>query len=120
MQFDNIQRLEPAIGVLSILATTLLQLRDAARRPDADLRPATDVVDESYVRVLGLHYPQRLSRNPSIKQFYLHVARLGGHQNRKVDGFPGWITLWRGWMKLEAMVAGYRLSERKQKRCGTN
>jgi hypothetical protein len=120
MQFDTIQRLEPAIGVLSILATTLLKLRDAARRPDAELRPATDVVDEIYVRVLRLHYPKRLSRNPSIKQFYMHVARLGGHQNRKVDGFPGWITLWRGWMKLEAMVAGYRLSQRKQKRCGTN
>lgn len=120
MQFDTIQRLEPAIGVLSILATTLLKMRDAARRPDAEFRPATEVVDETYVRVLSLHYPKRLSAKPSIRQFYMHVARLGGHQNRKVDGFPGWLTLWRGWMKLEAMVMGYRLSERKQKRCGTN
>jgi hypothetical protein len=42
-----------------------------------------------------------------VKAFYMHVARLGGHQNRKADGFPGWITLWRGWMKLQAMVDGY-------------
>ena len=26
--------------------------------------------------------------------------------NRKADGFPGWLTLWRGWQKLESMVAG--------------
>lgn len=119
MQFDNVQRLEPAIGIISILATMLMKLRDAARQPDADTRPASDVVDEIYVEVLRHHYGKRLGERPSVKQFYMHVARLGGHQNRKVDGFPGWITLWRGWMQLESMVLGYRLAERKQKRCGT-
>jgi hypothetical protein len=118
MQFDKIERLEPAIGVISILATTLMKLRDAARQPDAEIRPAIEVVDEIYVRVLSQHYGKRLGTVPSVKLFYLHVARLGGHQNRKVDGFPGWITLWRGWMKLESMVLGYRLAERKEKRCG--
>ncbi|MSU76751.1 MAG: hypothetical protein EXS16_18505, partial [Gemmataceae bacterium] len=42
--------------------------------------------------------------------------RLGGHQNRKCDGFPGWITLWRGWQKLQAMVDGYRAAQRKTKK----
>ena len=118
LQFDNTHRLEPTVGVISVLATTLMKLRDAARRPDAETRPATDVVDELYVRVLRQHYATRIADLPSIKVFYMHVARLGGHQNRKCDGFPGWITLWRGWMKLESMVLGYRLAERKQKRCG--
>lgn len=118
LQFDKIERLEPAIGTLSILATTLMKLRDAARQPDADTRPATDVVDAVYVKVLKRQYPKRLGRKPSVKQFYMHVARLGGHQNRKIDGFPGWITLWRGWMKLESMVTGYRLATKKTKKCG--
>ena len=39
-------------------------------------------------------------------EFYLAVARLGGHMNRKRDGFPGWLTLWRGWQKLQTMVEG--------------
>jgi len=119
LQFDTIERLEPAIGIISILATTLLKLRAAARQPDAETRPATDVVDEIYVDVLRQHYPTRIGTNPSVKTFYMHVARLGGHQNRKVDGFPGWITLWRGWMKLESMVRGYWLAERRAQRCGT-
>lgn len=119
LQFERIQRLEPAIGVLSALTVFLLQLRDAARAPDAELRPAHEVVSADYVEVLQQEYPQRLRGRVTVKAFYLHVARLGGHQNRKCDGFPGWLTLWRGWMKLEAMVTGYRLAHRKlRKTCG--
>jgi len=119
LQFEQIGRLEPAVGVLSALTITLLQLRDAARAPNADVRPATDVVSAEYVEVLTQRYPQRLRGRVSINAFYRHVAHLGGHQNRKGDGFPGWITLWRGWMHLEALVLGYRLAQRKQRRtCG--
>jgi hypothetical protein len=113
MQFEKIERLEPAIAVLSAVATTLLHLRDAARAADADKRPATEVVDAEYVEVLANHYGTRVGPSPSVLTFYKHVARLGGHQNRKGDGFPGWITLWRGWMKLQAMVDGYRAACRK-------
>jgi hypothetical protein len=117
MQFNRVHRLEPAIAIVSVLATTLLTLRDAARQPDADTRPATDVVHPKYVTVLAGHYHQRLTSQPTVLQFYMHVARLGGHQNRKCDGFPGWLTLWRGWMKLEAMVDGARAAHRVTKKC---
>lgn len=117
MQFDTIEALEPAIALLSITATTLLQLRDAARRPDAETRPATEVVASEYVEVLSQHYVARVKAPPTVRQFYLLVARLGGHQNRKSDGFPGWITLWRGWMKLQSMVDGYRAARRNARRC---
>ena len=119
LQFTTIDGLEPVIGVLSVLTTTLLNLRDAARAPNADTRPASDVVSQEYIDVLVRHYSTRLGGFVSVKAFYLHVARLGGHQNRKCDGFPGWITLWRGWMKLESMALGYRLAKRKQQStCG--
>jgi Transposase DNA-binding/Transposase DDE domain len=114
MQFEKIERLEPAIAVISAVATTLLRLRDAARAADADQRPATEIVDAEYVEVLADHYGKRVGPNPSVLTFYMHVARLGGHQNRKADGFPGWLTLWRGWMKLQSMVDGYRAACRKR------
>jgi len=121
MQFDRVERLEPAIGVLSVVTTTLLRLRDAARAPDADKRLATEVLDADYVDVLVNHYGNRLGPAPTIRQFYMHVARLGGHQNRKSDGFPGWLTLWRGWTRLQAMIDGYHALRPKSKvRCGTN
>jgi hypothetical protein len=117
MQFERMHRLEPAIAIISTMAITLLRLRDAARQPDADIRPATDVVPLEYVEVLVGHYSTRLTSKPTVLQFYKHVARLGGHQNRKCDGFPGWLTLWRGWMKLEAMVDGHRAARRGYKKC---
>jgi hypothetical protein len=113
LQFEKIERLEPAIALISAVATTLLRLRDAARAPDAETRPAIQVVDAVYVEVLAAHYGKRLGPRPMVKAFYMHVARLGGHQNRKADGFPGWITLWRGWMKLQAMVDGYKAARVK-------
>jgi hypothetical protein len=121
LQFDTIERLEPAIAVLSVVATTLLTLRDAARAPDAETRPATEIVAPVYVEVLAAYYGKRLGKKPSVKAFYMHVARLGGHQNRKCDGFPGWITLWRGWMKLQSMVDGYEAADRHATpSCGKN
>lgn len=113
LQFEKIERLEPAIALISAVATTLLRLRDAARAADAETRPASEVVDPLYVEVLAAHYGKRLGLRPVVKAFYMHVARLGGHQNRKADGFPGWITLWRGWMKLQAMVDGYKAARLK-------
>jgi hypothetical protein len=113
LQFEKIERLEPAIALISAVATTLLRLRDAARAPDAETRPATQVVDPVYVETLTAHYGKRLGPRPMVKAFYMHVARLGGHQNRKADGFPGWLTLWRGWMKLQAMVDGYKAARLK-------
>jgi len=107
LQFEKVVRLEPAIALISAVATTLLRLRDAARAPDAAHRPATEVVDPVYVQALAACYPGRLKGRPTVLQFYMHVARLGGHQNRKRDGFPGWLTLWRGWTKLESIVTGF-------------
>jgi hypothetical protein len=121
MHFWTVGRLGPAIAVLSAVATTLLRLRDAARAPDAATRLATEVVASDYVDVLSNYYGNRLGARPTALKFYMHVARLGGHQNRKADGFPGWLTLWRGWTRLQAMVDGYHAARRKSKfRCSNN
>ena len=42
----------------------------------------------------------------SVYEFAMALANLGGHLNRKSDGFPGWLTLWRGWADLLLMVKG--------------
>lgn len=115
LHFWKLERQEPAIAVISAVATTLLRLRDAARAPDAATRLATEVVDADYVDVLVAHYGRRLGPAPTVLQFSMHVARLGGHQNRKCDGFPGWLTLLRGWTRLQAMVDGYHAGRLKSK-----
>ena len=115
MQFTTIARLEPAIALLSVVATTLLNLRDASRRPDATTRRATTLLAPEYVEALSL-WRYKEVRDLTVHEFFYALARLGGHQNRKSDHRPGWIVLWRGWTKLQPMVDGYTAAKRKK--CG--
>jgi Transposase DNA-binding len=114
MQFTTKAAMEPAIAVLSVVAVILLQLRDASRGEAARARPATEVVPAPYVRVLSGWRYQESRMDLTVFEFFYALARLGGHQNRKCDGLPGWIVLWRGWTKLQAMVQGAEIvGERK-------
>jgi hypothetical protein len=106
MQFTTSQALEPMIAMLSVVAVKLLNLREASRRPDAESRPATDLVDARYVAVLSAWRFKKIRRDLSVHDFFYALARLGGHQNRKRDHRPGWLILWRGWMALQHMVDG--------------
>jgi hypothetical protein len=109
LQFESSQALEPMIGLLSVVAVTLLNLREAARRPDAKERPASEVVDPEYVRVLSGWRHGTPRPEWSVYDFFYALGRLGGHQNRKRDRRPGWLVLWRGWMALQHMIDGYRI-----------
>ena len=106
MQFTDIGRLEPMIAILSVVAVALLNLRDASRRPDAKQTPATELFSMDYVRVLSAWRSKRIQKDMTIHDFFLALARLGGHQNRKHDHPPGWLILWRGWTMLQAMLEG--------------
>lgn len=106
LQFTSSAALTPMIALLSVVAVTLLNLREASRRPEARTRPAAELVDARYVAVLSAWRYKKVRHDLSIHDFFYAVARLGGHQNRKRDRRPGWLVLWRGWMALQHMVDG--------------
>lgn len=117
LQFETSAALQPMIALLSVVAVMLLQLREAFRRPDAETRPVTEIVDPIYEEVMReWRYKGRHEGKLTVKEFYLAVARLGGHMNRRSDGAPGWLVLWRGWMKLQSMVDGVEAERRRQRR----
>jgi hypothetical protein len=104
-QFTRTERLEPVLALLSVVAVQLLRLRDLARSPETANRPAAAEFGERGVRVLSAkRYGE--ARSLTMAEFLRALARRGGHQNRRHDGPPGWLVLWRGWMKLQAMVEG--------------
>lgn len=119
-QLKTKERLEPMIGLMSIVAVRLLQLKAAARTTPN--RPACGVVPELWVCLLcaarrSSHSPQEMT----VGQFYRSLAQLGGFLGRKSDGDPGWITIWRGWEKLHLMLRGSELlAEAKalRQKCG--
>ena len=116
VQFTKAKRLQVAIALISAVATTLLNLRDASRRPDAHTRRATTLLSREYVEVLSSWRYHKIRLDITVHDFYMALARLGGHQNRKHDHAPGWLVLWRGWTKLQSMLDGYLVARRKK--CG--
>jgi Transposase DNA-binding len=116
--FHKEERLQPVIALLSVVGVFLLQLRDLSRRPEAQKQPATEVVPLIWVEVLSQWRHKEVHRDWTVHDFFYALARLGGHQNRKHDGMPGWITIWRGWTKLQPRIETALLMTRK--RCAEN
>jgi len=107
LQFRDEQRLEPAIAILSVVALTLLQLRDAARQPNAKTRRADELVDPDAILVLSLWKQGVPNPHMSVLEYYTALAELGGYRRRK-NCPPGWQVLWRGHIALHHLVDGFR------------
>jgi Transposase DNA-binding/Transposase Tn5 dimerisation domain len=98
------ERLEPMVGLMSVVAVRLLQLKGEART--APERPADEVVPRKYVNALKAVRKLSASIVMTAGSFFRELAKLGGFLGRKRDGEPGWITIWRGWDKLQTMIRG--------------
>ena len=106
LQFTTEAALQPTIALLSVVAVFLRALRDAGRDPRRSAEPAAKYVPGWYVEVLSAWRHGGPRADWTVGEFDLALGRLGGHQNRKSDGPPGWLVLWRGWDTLHAMLAG--------------
>jgi hypothetical protein len=109
-------RLETMVGLMSVTAVRLLQLKTVARQqPDL---PAKKVVPTLWLEMLkAARKKLRRVHDLTIYAFYRELAKLGGFLGRTGDGEPGWITIWRGWEKLNTLVRGAELASELQK-CG--
>jgi hypothetical protein len=106
LQFTTEAALQPAIALLSVLAVFLLTLCDAGRDPVRASEPAVKYVPKWSMEVLSAWRHGEVRPEWTVRDFYLALGRLGGHQNRKGDRAPGWLVLWRGWDALHTMLAG--------------
>jgi hypothetical protein len=106
LQMETAHRLFAAIAVMSVVALRLLDLRELGRRlPEAPA--ACSGLSGAEREILEQAVGQVLTTVASV---LLAVGRLGGHMNRRSDGMPGWLTLWRGMNKLRLLVQGARLA----------
>jgi hypothetical protein len=105
LQLERANRLFAAIAVMSVVALRLLDLRELGKGfPDAPA--ACTGLDELELELLSLAVERELT---TVAEVLLALGRLGGHMNRRRDGMPGWITLWRGMKMLRLLVRGAKL-----------
>lgn len=111
-QYRDGDRLAPVIGLLSVLAVRLLQLKTVARTDPE--QPAAGVVPKSWLVALAA---VRQSKKPirTVRDFFRALAGLGGFLGRKSDGEPGWQTVWRG---LQTLLLCIRGAEAINGKCG--
>lgn len=106
LQLEEAHRLFAAISIMSIVALRLVDIRERFRiNPD-------NSADKSGLSSLEIKVlEKRLKRVlKTVKDVNLAIGRLGGHMNRKGDGMPGLLTLWRGMQRLTELVEGAQLA----------
>ena len=72
------------------------------RDPD---QPGAELLSTDQLDVLRIRGRLKLSSNPTAGEVYFAVAALGGHI--KYSGNPGWLTLARGYQKLDILTEGW-------------
>ena len=104
-------RLVKYLAIMSIIAWRLFMITLLARTDPG--KPCTDLLTEFEWKVLfmkvnkGKELPENV---PSVGEVVVWIARLGGFLARKGDGFPGTITLWRGWRRLADLTDGWQIA----------
>jgi hypothetical protein len=106
-RLDEAVRLFRFLTLMTVVAWRMLWMTYIQRTsPDA---PATALLSETELKVLYyvIHKKKLPKKTPSLKEAIHWIARKGGFLDRKGDGEPGMITLWRGWNRLIDMVQGF-------------
>jgi hypothetical protein len=108
-QLSTADRIETLLGIHAAIAADLLALKLlGASRPDAPV-PADLLAPES------LQVLERKVGRPdgawTCASLIRAIARMGGYLGRKHDGPPGWLSIWRGWLRLKVMTEGYVLAQ---------
>jgi hypothetical protein len=111
-QYESRATFEVSFGFSLLTAVRLLALTKRARiDPD---QPASHVLTPDEQEVL-LRDAEVHDRRPTgslrLVDAVVLIAKLGGYLGRKNDGPPGWLTLWRGYRRLCALVDGYKLAQ---------
>lgn len=100
-------RLEPLIGLISVLGTRLFQLK-LIGRSQREAKASTHV-PSSWLKCLKLARPKLKLTGLSVYSFFRELAKLGGFLGRTGDGEPGWQTIWHGYKRLNSLLDGMRL-----------
>lgn len=110
-RFETAERMAACLAVLSVVAVRVYQLRLAVK--EAPEAAAGQVATAEEVEVIESMRPGKAGKALTVRGFAWAVAKLGGFLGRKGDGEPGVRSLWRGYQRLQDMVAGLRLHKRR-------
>ena len=104
-QLSSADPIQTLLAIHAVIAADLLQLKLLANtHPDEPV--AQDLVAPESLAILEIQFTRPACgwTNASTMRA---IARMGGYLGRKHDGPPGWLSIWRGWLRLKLMRQGY-------------
>lgn len=105
-QLEDYESLLNALAISVPIAYEALRVRTLARAtPDA---PASAVATDTQLAVLRALGRRKLPAAPTARDVLLAIAALGGHIQYAPD--PGWLTIYRGYQKLQLLTEGWLLA----------
>lgn len=104
-------RLELLAVMTAFVAVRLLQLKHLSdREPDSQ---CTEVLSSDEWRCLWLSVEKKKKlpgKVPTLSWACRALGRLGGWKDTQRTGRIGWLSLWRGWDKLQERLEGFRIA----------
>ena len=109
-QMREAQRIKKYVTLKSILAWRIFWL---TRFFDENKKRSCEIVLTRYEwRILYKRFNKgRIlpKKPPPIEFVFIWIGKLGGFIGRKGDGTPGFISLWRGWMRFMDLIDDYQI-----------
>lgn len=99
--------LENAIAMYSVIAWRILYMAHLVRHEPSTGCSAVFEKHEWLSTMKIVHGVDRDYREPSLSDFMIEVAKLGGYLNRKHDPPPGPQVLWTGLQKVDAYAQAW-------------
>ncbi|MGZ3742703.1 MAG: IS4 family transposase [Pseudobdellovibrionaceae bacterium] len=115
-RLGDADRLEKYITLFSIIAWRILWMTHLNREHPEN--SCSSVLTESewqalYCRIHRTKDPPLTP--PTLREAIHWIARLGGFLDRKSDGEPGMITIWRGWQRLSDIAEDWRIFHQNER-----
>lgn len=118
LKYEQFDRYLTALALSMIAGWRVEQLKGAARiDAEANCEKYFDAEEWKAVYLVRNQGEPLPPEPPSVSEFVLSVAQLGGYLNKKGQGPPGSKTLWRGLRKMEAYTEAFRAFQNASPRC---
>jgi hypothetical protein len=110
-RLESYEALSKLVAILSVLAIRLYYILHLFKNSG---EATSSLILERYEWLalcikMNKVSPNAVLKPPTISEAVRMIAQLGGYMNRKNDGPPGIITLWRGWRRLAEIASFYKI-----------
>jgi hypothetical protein len=110
LKYRTLDRYLTVFAMLAIVAYRVEYLKTAARaQPQAPCEAFFDKHEWVPVYLYANKTRAIPDDSPTIAEFLLLTAILGGYLNRKSQGPPGSTTIWRGMQRMDTIVEAYQV-----------